>query len=207
MRGITKLAGLAMVLALTVTLGACAPPPPYYHPSAGPAPEYSEPFRIGLNDKTYTLTVEDRTPFGVHQLPASNDVLYQYGYDAVRRQKQADFAVDIILSAGAQDDPNARAANTVGGALIGAAAGAIIGGAFHDPGAGAAIGAASGGALGLAAPAATPVVRIDVHLQSFNERLTSSKSRVIDLAGVPPHEVHRVIDGQIADMLRTLPRR
>ncbi|NLI33589.1 MAG: hypothetical protein GX422_12565 [Deltaproteobacteria bacterium] len=153
------------------------------------------------------MQIYDRTGIGFRRLPRAEQLLYEKGYDRVRRQRDADFSIDITLAAGLRDNPDVRAGQAVGGALAGAAAGAIIGGALGDPGPGAAIGAASGGLLGLAAPAATTVVRIDINIQSFREGGSSFASSTIDLAHVPPPEAFHVIDAEIARMLQTLPRR
>ncbi|NLI80723.1 MAG: hypothetical protein GX443_03435 [Deltaproteobacteria bacterium] len=144
---------------------------------------------------------------GLHRLPRTEQLLYDKGYDRVRRERDADFAIDITLSAGLRDNPDVRAGQALGGALAGAAAGAIIGGALGDPGPGAAIGAASGGLLGLAAPAATSVVRIDVNIQSFRTGETSSATATVDLARVPPPEAFHVIDSETARLVATLPRK
>lgn len=198
------------ILLLFGFLGGCAVSPgPYYNVHDNPTYSGSSNgyFSLGPDDQYYVLRVEDRTPFGMHHLPKTDDMLYERGYDKVRREKEADFAIDVTLSAGMQDNPNQRAANTVGGALFGAATGAIIGGALGDPGPGAAIGAASGGALGLVAPASTPLVNVDIELYSFSEQKSSRMSRTIDLSTVPPQDVPYVIDNEVSRMLQTLSRR
>ena len=133
--------------------------------------------------------------------------MHRRGYDLVRRQREADFAVEVVLSGGLRDNPDVRAGNALGGALFGAATGAVIGAAAGDPGAGAAIGAASGGALGIIAPASTPLVRIDLNLYSLRDRTSTQRTTTIDLAGVPPYDVQRVIDFEVSRLLAALPRR
>ena len=80
----------------------------------------------------------------------------------MRRQREADFSLDIALTAEARDNPDVRAEHLLGGAILGAATGALIGAAVRAPATGAAIGAAGGGFLGLASPADTPMIRIDI---------------------------------------------
>ncbi len=65
-------------------------------------------------------------------------------------------------------------------------------------------GAAGGGFLGLAAPADTPMVRIDIRTQSFRDKTSSSKSVVLDMAHVSPYDVPRAIDIQVSRMLQAL---
>jgi hypothetical protein len=206
MKSAVVFARMVLLLLLVASLGACvaAPGGPYYRVSENPAPP---DFRVGVNDQTYVLEINDHTPFGLHRLPHTMDLLYNKGYDQVRREREADFAVSVSFEGGVRDNPDVRAGNTVGGALAGAAVGAIIGAAAGDPGAGAAIGAASGGALGLVAPAGTNVLRIDVDLQSFTERVSSRGSATVDLAAVPPRELRRVVDHEVARLLQSLPRR
>jgi hypothetical protein len=201
--------------AAVVVLSSCAPYQygPYYGEGPGapygvPPPHASDPpFNLGPNDMTYVMDVRDNTPLGIHHLPYTAQTLYRKGYDHVRRQRDADFAVEVSLSGGMRDNPNVRAGNALGGALLGAATGAIIGGATGDPGAGAAIGAAGGGALGVIAPAATPLVRIDLNLFSLHDRTSSQRSTTIDLAAVPPYDAPRVIDLEVSRLLSGLPRR
>lgn len=192
-------------------MGACAYPDPYYSASPPPppavSPEAYPDLRVGVNDRNYVMQIYDRTNIGFRRLPQAEQLLYDKGYDRVRRERDADFSIDITVSMGVMDNPNVRAGQALGGALAGAAAGAIIGGAVGDPGPGAAIGAAGGGLLGLAAPAATSVARIDIRLDSFREGRDSFASTTVDLARVPPPDAYRVIDGEIARMLQVLPRR
>lgn len=203
---------LTVFLALAL-LGGCAvgPTTPYYSVKET-TPAYAGGgetgyLNVGPQDQFYVLHVEDRTPFGLHTLPRAMNVMYEKGYDQARRQREADFSLDISLFAEGRDNPDRRAGQMVGGALLGAATGAIIGAAVGDPGAGAAIGAGSGAALGLVAPADTPMVRIDIRTQSFRDGGASYKSAIVDLANVPPHDVHQVIDLQVSRMLQTLPAR
>jgi hypothetical protein len=210
MKAFTRTYTLIAVILVAGLLTGCATGPygPYYrtaqYPSVG---EPLSPLSLGPGDRTYVLHVNDQTPFGLYQLPLTENVLYDWGYDRVRRQREADFTIDILFTAGLRDNPDVRTGNVVGGALFGAAAGAIIGGATGgNPGVGAAIGAASGGALGVVAPADTEVVRIDIHLHSFTSGASSQRSVVIDLASVPPYEVQQVIDNEVARTLRSLPR-
>jgi hypothetical protein len=210
MKALAKISRIMAVALLVGTLGACAEGPsgPYYRVSESPAPvERESQWQLGANDQYYTLRVDDRTPFGLHQLPQAMDLLYGKGYDEVKREKEADFSIDVAFSADFQENPERRAAQTLGGALAGAATGAIIGGALGDPGRGAAIGAASGGALGLVSPASSPLVRININIYSLNERLSSQRSATVDLTNVPPPDVQRVIDMQVSRMLQSLPSR
>jgi hypothetical protein len=206
---------LILFFAAAGGLAACAPYQygPYYgsgQPYASPPPPaYTSdpPFNIGPNDLIYVLDVQDQTPMGIHHLPYTVQTLYRKGYDHARRQRDADFAIEVILSGGMRDNPNVRAGNALGGALLGAATGAIIGGATGDAGAGAAIGAAGGGALGVIAPASTPLVRIDINLYSLHDRTSSQRSTTIDLAAVPPYDAQRVVDMEVTRLLSALPRR
>ena len=200
---------LFLFLAGVLSSCAVAPVAPHYDVVENPVPgPPQEPLRLDPGDHNYTIHVEDRTPFGLRQLPGTVNSLYERGYDNVRREREADFAIDVVLTAGARDNPNVRAGNMLGGALAGAAAGAIIGGATGNPGAGAAIGAASGGVLGAAAlPADTPMVRIDLTISGLHERTSMQRSRTIDLAGTPPPDVPYVVDREVQRMLDTLPRR
>ena len=208
MRSSTNLFRILVCLVLVGILGGCAvgPTGPYYSVSQNHT-ENDGPFRLGPNDQYYVMQIDDRSPFGLHRLPQTEDMLYNKGYDRVRKEKSADFSIDVAFSGGVQENPELRAGHTIGGALLGAATGAAIGAAVGDPGAGAAIGAAGGGALGLVAPAATGVVRIDISVYSFNERTTSQKSTTVDLAHVPPHDLHHVIDNEVTRTLHGLPRR
>lgn len=200
---------LTVVCALTLLAGcATGPPAPYYSVQEQPVPAGPAGggiLTVGPQDRYYVLRVDDRTPFGLHQLPQSFNLLYEKGYDQVRREREADFSLDISLFAMSRDNPDARAGHVVGGALLGAATGAIIGGALGSPGQGAAIGAGSGAALGLVAPADAAMVKIDVRTQSFRDGTASYKSALVDLANVPPYDVQRVIDLQVYRMLQTLP--
>jgi hypothetical protein len=212
MKALKRLFGVALVLALAGLLGGCAaeyyPASPHYMVQENPPPATGEGYlKVGPGDVTYLMRVEDRTPFGASHLPESMNTLYQKGYDQVRREREADFSIDVALAAYGRDNPEVRTGNVIGGALLGAAAGAIIGGAAGNAGTGAAIGAASGGALGMVSPAATPLVRIDITVRSIKEGVTSSRSATIDLATVPPPDVRPVIDHQVARMLQTLPSR
>ncbi len=206
-----KLCTVIGILFLVGFLGGCAvgpPASPYYGTVYDqPGGEAQERFTLGPNDVTYVLDVDDRTPFGLGYLPLTVDRLYAKGYDMVRRQRDADFAVDVIFSAGSRDNPEVRGANFLGGALFGAAAGAVIGAAAGDPGVGAAIGAASGGALGMVSPADTPLVRIDVNLTSFRGGYNGHQSTVVDLSRVAPPDVRYAIDTEVSRMLHSLPRR
>ncbi|MHC1725849.1 MAG: glycine zipper family protein [Syntrophobacteraceae bacterium] len=204
---------LTIFFALALLAGcATGPSAPYYSVKETPPSQYGGGgdvgyLTVGPQDQFYILHVEDRTPFGLHNLPKSMNTMYEKGYDQARRQREADFSLDVSLFAEARDNPDRRAGHVVGGALLGAATGAIIGAAVGDPGAGAAIGAGSGAALGLVSPADTPMVRIDIRVQSFRDGGSSYKSAMVDLANVPPHDVHHVIDLQVSRMLQTLPAR
>lgn len=201
---------LLVFAAVAMALAACATTPPgnYYmatenQPQAGPPPAVL----LGPNDQNYVLQVENHTPFGLYALPGAQNVLYNKGYDEVRNAQEADFSVGLVFSFGARDNPDVRAGNALGGALLGAATGAIIGAAAGDPGAGAAIGAAGGGVLGLAAPAQTGMLRIDMNIYSFQQRQSFQRSRTIDLTNVPPPEVPAAVDNEVCRMLQSLPHR
>ncbi len=199
--------GFAVVL-----LGGCATSPygPYYTtqqpPAVSTAPAGNEPafLTVGPQDRFYIMHVDNRTPFSVH-FPQANRVLYEKGYDQVRREGEADFDLQIALTTGARDNPDARAEHLLGGAILGAAAGALIGAAAGAPATGAIAGAAGGGVLGLASPADTPMIRIDIQTQSFRDRTSSSKSVVLDMANGPPYDAPRVIDIQVSRMVQDLP--
>ena len=212
MKGLKPFFGVLPALALAGFLAGCAAPyypaSPHYMVQENPPPAADEGnLQVGPGDATYLMRVDDRTPFGAGHLRESINMLYQKGYDPVRREREADFSVDVTLAAYSRDNPEVRTGNAIGGALLGAAAGAIIGGATGHAGTGAAIGAASGGALGMVSPAATPLVRIDITVRSTREGIASSQSATVDLSTVPPPHVRRVIDHQVARMLQTLPSR
>jgi hypothetical protein len=199
--------GFAVVL-----IGGCASSAygPYY--TTQPAPAVASPapaptyLNVGPEDRYYVLHVDNRTAFAM-QLPEANKTLYEKGYDQVRREKQADFSIDVALRVEARDNPDARAEHLLGGALLGAAAGALIGAAAGAPATGAIAGAAGGGVLGLASPADTPMIRIDVETRSFRDGTVSSKAAVLDMANVPPYDAPRVVDIEVARILDTLPTR
>ncbi len=209
---------LSKILAIgsaVVLLGGCATTPygPYYtvnpapvEPNQAPMGNEATGLTVGPEDHLYIMHVENRTPFGAH-FPQARQVLYEKGYDQVGRQREADFSLDIALTAEARDNPDVRAEHLLGGAILGAATGALIGAAVRAPATGAAIGAAGGGFLGLASPADTPMIRIDIHTQSFRDQTVSSKCVVLDMAHVPPYDVPRAIDMQISRMLEALPPR
>jgi hypothetical protein len=198
---------IATVFFALAMLAGCAsgPPAPYYSVSEQPAPPGGGILSVGPGDRFYALHVDDRTPFGLHQLPQAMNLLYTKGYDQVRRQREADFLLTLSFAAMSRDNPEARAGHTIGGALLGAATGAIIGGALGSPGKGAAIGAGSGAALGLLAPADAAMVRIDIKTESLRDGSASYKSALVDLANVPPYDVGRVVDLQVSRMLDVLP--
>lgn len=204
-------AKILIVVVCAAFLSACASGPTYYGstPAAVQTPPEPELFfnNIGPEDRRFTFHVEDRTPFGLFDLPQARNTLYSKGYDEVRRQNRADFTVSVSFTPGVQDDPQRRAGNVVGGALAGAALGAIIGGATGSAGTGAAIGAASGGTLGLVAPASSPLVRIDLNVYGFNSRLSETTGTTVDISQIPPHEVPGFIDAEVSRMLRNLPPR
>lgn len=202
--------GLLFVVGLAIVLGACAAPmgPNYAVRENAAGPAGPERLSVGPRDQAYLLNIDDHTPFGIGEFPRAHDELYRKGYDMVRRRGEADFAIDISLTGTSRDNPERRVGNMIGGAALGAAAGAIIGAAAGDPGAGAAIGAASGGVIGgVAAPANTPMVRVDMTVHSFSEGITTRRSRTVDLANVPPFDVPVVIDNEVSRMLHDLPRR
>ena len=210
MNDVAKMFKIILVSLFVSTLCACAvgPSGPYYQVSESrPQAGTYTPIALGPNDQTFILQVEDRTPFGPYSLPGTLDMIYKKGYDEVRREREADISINVAFTASAQENPEARAAHTVGGALVGAAAGAIIGGALGDPGQGAAIGAASGGALGFVSPASTPFVTIDINIYSNRERQSSHRGATIDLTHVPPPDVRRVIDTEVTRLLQDMPAR
>ncbi|HYA42945.1 MAG TPA: hypothetical protein VEF34_16695 [Syntrophobacteraceae bacterium] len=202
-----------------VLLGGCATVPygpgPYYTietpPAASnpaPAENEADSLAVGPDDRTYVIHVENNTPFPARRLPQARRVLYEKGFDQVRREREADFSLDISLTSESRDNPDLRGEHLLGGAILGAATGALLGAAAAGrPALGAAVGAAGGSFLGLAAPANTPVVRIDVRTQSFRAGTASTRSAVVDVAHVPPYDVPRVIDIQVSRMLQTLPAR
>lgn len=209
MRTSCRICCLPVLLCLVGLLAGCVygPPGTYYKVQDTRQPTGGGPFVLGPNDQYFVLRVDDSTPFGIYDLPQTGHFLYNKGYDQVRRQREADFTVEVYISGGLRENPDLRAGNTLGGAMVGAATGAMIGAAVGDPGAGAAIGAASGGALGLISPAATSFVTVDLNVYSFNERVPASRSIGIDLSTVPPFEVRRVIDVEVSRMLRPIPPR
>ncbi|MGA2226082.1 MAG: hypothetical protein ABSH41_16725 [Syntrophobacteraceae bacterium] len=201
------------ILFAVVLLGGCATP--YYGnyytvqqpapaPNQAPAIDEAAFLTVGPQDRYYIMNVDNRTPFAAH-FPQAHRVLYEKGYDQVRREREADFAVNVALSAEPRDNPDARAEHLLGGAILGAATGALIGAAAGAPITGTIAGAAGGGFLGLAAPADTPMVRIDIQTQSFRDNTSSSKSVVLDMAHVPPYDVPRAVDIQVSKMLQSLP--
>lgn len=212
MEGKTRFVRSLIAVMLLVSAAGCAspygPPGPYYNvqQSAPPGGGYG-PLSLPPKDQFFSLNVSDNTPFGLRYFPQTVDMLYNKGYDMVRREREADFAIDISLTGAYRENGQVRAGNALGGAMVGAATGALIGAATGDPGVGAAIGAAGGGVLGLAAPAATPMVRIDIQVQSFTDRSISRRSAVVDLSSVPPPDAQRVIDNEVSRMLSSLPRR
>jgi len=212
MKGTIRLDRLVIALILLIITVGCAspygPPGPHYNvqqntpPGGGYGPLYLPP-----KDLFFSLNVNDNTPFGLRYLPQTLDMLHSKGYDMVRREREADFVIDINLTGTYRENGQVRAGNALGGAMVGAATGAIIGAATGDPGIGAAIGAAGGGVLGAAAPAATPMVRIDIQVQSFTDRSMSRRSATVDLSSVPPPDAPRAIDNEVSRMLSSLPRR
>lgn len=204
---------LTIVFAV-VLLGGCATPyygnyytvqqPPAAAPDQAPPIDQAAFLTVGPQDRYYIMHVDNATPFPAN-FPQTHRVLYDRGYDQVRRDNQADFAVNVGLSAEHRDNPDVRAEHLLGGAILGAAAGALIGAAAHAPVTGTIAGAAGGGFLGLASPADTPMVKIDIQTQSFRDNTTSSKSVVLDMAHVPPYDIPRAIDMQVSKMLETLP--
>lgn len=202
--------GLFFIVGLAVLMSACAAPmgPNYAVRENAVGPAGPEHLSVGPRDQTYLINIDDRTPFGLRDFPRAHDELYRKGYDLVRRRGEADFAIDIMLVGTSRDNPDRRVGNMIGGAALGAAAGALIGAAAGDPGAGAAIGAASGGVIGgVAAPADTPMVRVDITVKSFTDGTITRRSRTVDLANVPPFDVPGVIDNEVSRMLYDLPPR
>jgi hypothetical protein len=212
MKGKIRLDKFLIALILLTAAAGCAspygPPGPHYNVQRNTPPgEGYGPLYLPPKDQFFSLNVSDNTPFGLRHLPQTVDMLYSKGYDMVRREREADFAIDISLTGTYRDNAGVRAGNALGGAMVGAATGALIGAATGDPGVGAAIGAAGGGVLGAAAPAATPKVRIDIQVQSFTDRSMARRSATVDLSSVPPPDAQRVIDNEVSRMLSSLPRR
>lgn len=212
----SKILAIGFAMAL---LGGCAATPygpavvsPVPPPAVAPGPPIVTPgpsrgfLTVGPMDRFYVLGVENNTPFEV-RFPRANHVLYNKGYDRVGRERRADFAVNIALFQEARDNPDLRGQQMLGGAVLGAAAGALFGAIAHAPVTGTIAGAAAGGVLGAASPAATPVVRIDVETRSFRTGVSARSTVFVDMAHVPPYAVTRVIDVQVAKMLRALPAR
>ncbi|MDR3566955.1 MAG: hypothetical protein P4L43_02900 [Syntrophobacteraceae bacterium] len=193
-------------------LGGCAEGPYYGPPAVAPGPPEVAPgpsrgfLDVGPMDRFYVMSVENNTPFEV-RFHRANRALYENGYERVGGSRRADFEVNIALFQEARDNPDLRGQQMLGGAALGAAAGALIGAMAHAPVTGAIAGAAGGGFLGAAAPAATPVVRIDVHTHSFRTGRSSHRTVFMDMAHVPPYDVPRVLDYQVARMVGALPRR
>jgi hypothetical protein len=204
---------LTTVFALVV-LGGCATPyygnyytvqqPPAAAPNQPPAVDEAAVLTVGPQDRYYIMHVDNATPFPAH-FPQAHRVLYEKGYDQVRREGEADFSLNIALSTEARDNPDARAEHLLGGAILGAATGALIGAAAGAPVTGTIAGAAGGGFLGLAAPADTPMVKVDIQTQCFRDNTSSSKSVVLDMAHVPPYDIPRAVDMQVSRMLQALP--
>lgn len=183
---------------------AIAPGPPG-PPAVTPGPSHGF-LTVGPMDRYYVMNVENNTPFEV-RFPRANQVLHRNGYDRVFRERNADFAINIALFQEARDNPNLRGEQMLGGAALGAAAGALFGAIAHAPVTGTIAGAAAGGVLGAATPAASPVIRIDIRTHSFRSGMSSQRTVFVDMANVPPYAVPRVIDIQVARMLRALPAR
>jgi hypothetical protein len=208
----SKILTIAFAVAL---LGGCATTPYGSYYTVNTPPVASNPtstekvadyLSVDPQDRFYIMHVENRTPFRI-RLPQAHRVLYEKGYDQVKREKEADFSLDVALTTEARDNPDLRAEHLLGGAILGAATGALIGAAAGNPVTGVIAGAAGGSFLGLASPADTPMIRIDLNTQSFRDRTVSSKSVVVDMAHVSPYDVPRAIDMQISRMLQTLSAR
>lgn len=159
---------------------------------------------LGALDRAYVLHIDDQTYLGLDHLPGSMDLLYESGYDQVRHEMDAHFAIDIYFRTESREDMQLRTWNAFSGALMGATLGAIIGGS----GTSAALGAASGGLLGAVLPTpSTDLVRIDIQVHSFTRGRGSYMSAVVDLASLPYFEVPYAVDHHVARMLSRLPRR
>lgn len=209
MKTSSRVCSFLVLFCLAGFLGGCVygPPGTYYKVQDNLQPTGGGPFVLGPNDRNYVLQIDDNTPFRIYELPQTGNLLYNKGYDQVRRQREADFSIEISVSGGLRENPQVRAGNTLGGALFGAATGALLGAAVGNPGKGAAIGAASGGALGLISPAATNFVTIDLNVYSYSEHVSAFRSTAIDLTTVPSYDVGRVVDAEVARMLRPMPPR
>ncbi len=208
----SKWSSKILVIGFAVALLAGCAGGGYYPPAVAPGPPVVSPgassgfLAVGPGDRFYVMGLENNTPFDVY-LHRANHVLYDKGFNRVRNERRADFAVNVSLFQEARDNPDLRGQQMLGGAVLGAAAGALLGAAAGAPATGAIAGAAGGGVLGLAAPAATPVVRIDVRTHSFRSGRNSRRTVFVDMAHVPPYNVPRVIDIQVARMLSALPAR
>jgi len=183
-------------------------PPAAPPAAANPASAENEAhfLTVGPEDRYFIMHVENNTGFEA-RFPKARRVLYEKGFDQVKREREADFALDIALGYETRDNPDLRAQHLLGGAILGAAAGALFGAIGGRPVLGTIVGASSGAALGLTAPADTPIVRIDVRTESFRDGTISSKTVVVDMAHVPVYDVPRVIDIQVSRMIESLPAR
>lgn len=198
---------MALGALLALVAGGCAAVPPGAYPFQTAPVTAEGAFYLDPADRTYVLLVNDYTYYGLYDLPMTENLLYNKGYDRVRGKQEADFAVQLTFSAGTYDNPQARAGHALGGALLGAATGAIIGGAARNPGAGAAIGAASGGALGLLAPANATLLTIQLDFTSMRENVNARRIVTLDLTPLPPHEVRQAVDYEVTRLLQPLPPR
>ncbi|MGO8943537.1 MAG: hypothetical protein ACLQJ7_07670 [Syntrophobacteraceae bacterium] len=167
----------------------CHPPCPVNIPAAesneAPTGNEANYLTVGPQARFYIMHVEDRTPFGT-RFPQVHRVLYEQGFDQVRKLHEADFLIDITLIAEARGNPDPRVEHILGGAILGTANGSF---------------------LGLASTADTPMIRIDIRTQGFRDNIVSSKSVVVDMAHVTPYAIPRAIDVQVSRMLQALPAR
>src|SRR5271157_2345094 len=94
---------ISTILFAVVLLGGCATP--YYgnyytvQQPAAAAPDQPPPvdqaasLTVGPQDRYYIMHVDNATPFPA-RFPQANRVLYEKGYDRVKREGEADFAVN-----------------------------------------------------------------------------------------------------------------
>src|SRR5208283_2403010 len=91
---------LTIVFAV-VLLGGCATPyygnyytvqqPPAAAPDQAPPIDQAAFLTVGPQDRYYIMHVDNATPFPAN-FPQTHRVLYERGYDQVRRDNEADFA-------------------------------------------------------------------------------------------------------------------
>ena len=203
---------LTIVFAV-VLLGGCATP--YYGnyytvqqpapaaPNQAPAIDEAAFLTVGPQDRYYIMHVDNRTPFPAH-FPQAHKVLYEKGYDQVRRGKGSRFFSQYSTGLLKLATTRTQGHNTCwAGRCSAQRVGTLIGAAAHAPVTGAIAGAAGGGVLwGWPAPADLPMIRIDVQVQDFRDRTSSGPERRGGHGQCPPlSTLPRVIDIQVSKML------